>query len=304
MSPPDVLVLENVSVLLTAIRNASAGTGEVRQALWSAKFGISARDLTRLISSCKGPKDWKKALEILEVARNGNQARIDVVKPNFFTYSAAISVCCKSRRLDEGMGLLEDMKSAGLEDQSLMPDTVIYRMLMSCCAKEGRMDQVLELHADMQGLEVVADRQTLMAVLGALIVKREWVSAVEILDKIHEDGEALPVTWYNDFIAGCAQDCNLSISIEVFLMMQMMLVEPNACTFYHLMQAIELAQYPVMGIDLIRQMLDAGAALYMGTYASLVRAIVNLEQFELLPEVTILILQHDGRSWGELDREI
>lgn len=304
MSPPDVIAMEDVSVLLTVIRKASAGTGEVRQALWSAKFGVSARDLTRLISSCKGPKDWEKAIEILEVARNGNQDNIDIVKPNFFSYSAAISVCCKSRRLDEAIGLLEEMKLAGVNDSSLMPDTVIYRMLISCCSKEDRMGQVLGLYADMERQGVVADRQTLMPVLGALIVEREWNRAADTLDRIHQDGDALPVTWYNDFIAGCAQDGNLNMSIEVFLMMQMMTVEPTACTFYYLMQAIELAQHPAMGIDLVRQMLDAGATLCMGTYISLIRIIVKSEMLELLPEITILLLQHDGKSWGEVDSEI
>lgn len=286
--------LDSLRGLIQAVKAAPCGTGAVSEAIKAATFEISDRDVTRLIMACRNLKQWRKAIEVLDAARQGN-GLVGTVQPNFFTYSAAISVCCKCRRLMEAMELLEEMKEAGRIDPNFYPDSVVYRLLISCSAKEGRPNKVLELHQDMIASGIEPDDQTLLLVLTALIEVREWRGAADILDRIHARQEVLPLDRYTQFIAACAKDGNLQMATEVFLTMQMVGLEPDARTCHHIMHAIEEAQHPGLGIQLVEDTMSSGITLRMETFVSLIRAVTQSGLLELLPSVANL-LERQGSS--------
>lgn len=290
--------LDCLPTLLSAVRGAPAGTGEVRRVIEAASFKVCSRDITRLITSCKSMKQWEKAIEILDVTRQGYHSLHNVSKPNFFTYSAAISVCCKTGRLVEADRLLEEMKVAAGCDPSLSPDRVVYRMLVSCCAKADRVDRVLELHEEMERLGVEADDQTLKHVLTAQINVRNLEAAIAVMDQMHQKGKELSVKQYAHMISACSEVGNLNMAIELFLIIQMQEVQPCQHICHYLMEAIEAASEPSIGVQLLQEMLEASIPVHMATYVCLIRAVASSDMFELMPTITRLLTQHSGECWS------
>lgn len=294
----EIQELDCFPTLLSAIKDAHVGTGEVRQVIESASFKVCSRDITRLITSCKSLKQWEKAIEILDVTKQGHGTPTNVSRPNFFTYSAAISVCCKTGRLMEADQLLEEMKVAAGYDPSLSPDRVVYRMLVSCCAKADRAERVLGLYKEMERLGVDADEQTMQHVLTAQINVKELGAASVMIDRMHEGGKEISSKQYVHFIAACSEVGNLEMAIELFLIIQMQGVEPCQHICHYLMEAIEAACLPTMGVQLLQEMLEAGIPVHMGTFVSLVRAVSSSNMFELMQTITWLLTHHEGESWS------
>lgn len=217
--------VEDLPGLVKAMKSALPGDGSIESLIDSATFDITSREFTRLITACRSPKQWRKAIEILEVAK-----RMDPTSSshsNFFTYSAAISVCCKSGRLKEGLRLLKEMKEASMENPSLAPDSVVYRLLVACCMKHGKHRQAVDCFWECICTGLEPDDQTLQHALKAMIGLKEWSMAGDVLDKLHGRRGGLPLQEYTKFITACCADGNLQMATEVLLTMQMVGVSPD-----------------------------------------------------------------------------
>lgn len=283
----DAAAATSLSKLRRAVKAAEPGNGSTRAAIQSANFVISAREFTRLIRSCRNTGQWEKALEILEVVRMGDP-KVGAA-PNFFTFSAAISVCSKSRRVAETLWLLDEMKAAAKVDSSFQPDTVVYRLVIMCCTREGEHAMALNLFAEMSDGGIEADDQTLEHVLAALIHSMAWERAIQILDKMHARGMVLALDQYNRFIESCSKEGDLSTATEVFLMMQMVGVEPDSNSCCHIMYAIEASGCPVKGADLVEDMHACGIAVQPETYACLLGGCMKTEDNDLLSKVITMM---------------
>lgn len=279
--------LRDSSALRKAVKNAAAGTGMVRKAIESAGFFITGRGYTGLIRDCRNSRQWEKALEILDIVREGNESLGGPL--SFYTFSATISVCSKSGRLGETMRLLREMQAAAKSDTALQPDAAVYRLIILCSARLGKCQVAVDLLHEMfqQGLE--ADVETLKRVLLALVQCGEWKEAVWLLNLIHEGGEVLSSERYNDFI-GCAADAGeTGVAVEVFLMMQMAGVIPNSSSCHCMVYAVQASGDLDTGLHLLRDMHEGGILVYTKTYACLMRASIDAGRQDVLQKVTTLM---------------
>lgn len=217
--------VEDLAGLVRAMKTALPGDGSIETLIDSATFDITSREFTRLITACRSPKQWRKAIEILEVAKRTDAS--NCVHSNFFTYSAAISVCCKSGRLKEGLRLLEEMKGAAEDNPSLAPDSVVYRLLVACCMKHGKHRQAVDCFWECVRAGLEPDDQTLQHALRALVGVKDWEAALEVLDKLHGRRGELPLQEYSKMITAACADVRLEVATEVLLSMQMVGVEPD-----------------------------------------------------------------------------
>lgn len=273
--------LDSLPMLAEAVKTASLGDGSIKLLIDSASFEVCPRGLTRLIMACRNSRQWGKALEILDVVRSGKLAMVP--KPNFFAYSATISVCCKAGRAVEALQLLEDMNIAAKGDPSLAPDSVVYRLIISCCVKTQRYKAAFNMFRDMSDEGIEPDDQTLGHLLTAFASRKEWKVAMDLIDRVHGRSTALPLSQYNKTIAAMAADRELNAATEVFLMMQMMDVDPDVDTYQHLIHAIEHAKVPVYGIEMLESMQGCSFFASPKTFYSLFRTIAAVEAFELIP---------------------
>lgn len=279
--------LGSLSVLTHAVKVAEAGNGEVTKLIESASFKVTPRALSRLIMACRNAKQWQKALEILRAARDRDISTGE--PPNFFTFSAAVSVCCKSRRVPESLWLLSEMKEAALDDPSLAPDSIVYRLVILCCVREGRHDEAIQLYMEMSEEGIEADDQTLDHVLSAWLAKKEWLMAVEVLHKIHSRCRVLPLVRYNHLLEACAADGDLDMTTEVFLTMQVVGVVPDASTYHHIMQGIEVAGSPQMALELLEDMKLVGVSVLPRTCACLLRVVLGSGRVDFMPKLVKLL---------------
>ena len=72
-----------------------------------------------------------KALKLLDEMR----ASASLIKPNIFTYNAAIRACAEGMNLEGAFDLLRELKYDGLK-----PTIVTYGSLMTACERVGNLD--------------------------------------------------------------------------------------------------------------------------------------------------------------------
>lgn len=247
---------QDLPELVRAVKDALTGDGSVESLIDSATFEVSSREFTRLITACRSPRQWRKAIEILDIVKRRNAAGL--VHMNFFAYSAAISVCCRSGRVKEGLKLLREMENAASQDSSLAPDSVVYKLLVACCMKARKYRQAVDLCWECFNAGLEPDDQSLQHALKALIYLKKWKMAGDVLDKLHARQRYLPVEDYNVFIAGCHADGNLTVITEVLLTMQMVGVSPDAHTCELVLLSIIEAGFPEMGLEFLGGVLSCG----------------------------------------------
>lgn len=271
--------LSNISELRKAVKEAEKGTGSVRKAIQSARFFISGREFTGLIRACRNSKQWEKALEILETVRLEDSSVGE--STSFYTFSATISVCSKSGRLREAMWLLNEMKAAGTKDPSLKPDAAVYRLILLCCVRQGDCKTAVDILDEMflGGLET--DEETLKRVLLGLVQGGSWQHALWLLDELHARGETLPTEHYSDFIRCSVEKDNLTIATEVFIMMQMAGVKPNACICHHIVLGILVSGDLEFALQFVKEMHACGIPVFEQTYKCLSRASMAVESTDL-----------------------
>lgn len=271
------------SSIKSVLRMAKPGTGAIRRAIQSADFVIPGREFTRLIRDCRNTKQWEKALEILEAVRLGGPTVGEL--PSFYTFSATISVCSKSGRVAEALWLLGEMKAAAAKDASIKPDASVYRLVILCCARQNEPAIAVRLLREMSEEGAMPSEDVLQQLLKALVGGVAGKKAVEVLDELHGLGVALPVGCYNSVLKTAANEGDMNTTTEVFLMMQMAGVDPDASSCDHMMHAIATASHPVRGLQLLQDMKESGIHLHASTYAQLLKSCMDDGHSELLPQV-------------------
>lgn len=278
-----VQTVAGLSMLRKAVKAAVPGTGAVLEAIRSANFSITAREFTRLIRSCRNTGQWEKALEILQVVR---QEDLDVgARPNFFTFSATISVCSKSRRLEETLWLFNEMKAEAETDASCKPDGVVYRLVIMCCHQENKFDRIVELYIEMSKGGIETDDQTLQHVLSSCMEERAWGVAIDVLDDLHSRNITLSTEQYASLMALCVAEGDMNSAIEVFIMMQMMEVMPDTSCCHSAMSSIKWLGDPCVGIQLLKDMKSCDITVLPETYACILKQCMDVQSPETLSKV-------------------
>lgn len=274
----------DISMLKKAIKVAEKQTGSIQESIESARFFITGRNFTALIRECRKHGQWEKAMEILEVVRNGDEFFGE--GPSFFTFSATISVCSKSGRLDEALQLLREMKNAMVEDPLMKPDAAVYRLIILCSVRLEKFSVAVGLLLEMIQYGLQANKETLLKVLSAMINGRSWLHAAWVLNELHSCDVVLSAQHYNDFIRSAVEVGNIEIATEVFLMMQMVGVDPDPFSCHYMVQAAVISGNPEVGMQLLEDMSENGIPVFKDTYRCLLRG--PIEKCDVSSSVNVI----------------
>lgn len=206
-------------------------------------------------------------------------------RPNFFTFSATISVCSKSRRLSETLWLFNEMKAAAETDSSCRPDGVVYRLVIMCCHQESKLNEIVQLYLEMTKEGIETDDQTLQHVLSSCMEDKAWKVAIDVLDKLHSRDITLSTGQYASLISLCVAEGDMDSAIEVFLMMQMMEVKPDASCCHSAMSSIKWLGDPCVGIQLLQDMNYCDIAILPETYACILKTCMDARSSDTLSRV-------------------
>lgn len=221
------------------------------------------------------------------------QEDLDVgARPNFFTFSATISVCSKSRRLAETLWLFSEMKAAAQTDCSCRPDGVVYRLVIMCCHQESKFEEIVELYIEMSKEGIETDDQTLEHVLSSCMEEKAWRVAMDVLDKLHSRDITLSTGQYASLIRLCVAEGDMNSAIEVFIMMQMMDVMPDASCCHSAMSSIKWLGDPCVGIQLLRDMNQCDISILPETYACILKQCMDARRPETLSKVIEIMGGH------------
>lgn len=279
----------DIKELRKAIMLAEPGSGRVVREIEACRFELSERGFTMLIIACKRYGSWRVALEILE-AMKGERMAEKGVRPNFFTYSSLISVCCASAACDQALQLYGEMVELSQSDPELKPDETIYNPLIVACHKYHRPADATELYETM--LPEYGDKvckKTLVSVLECYGSVAKWRDAFDTLDVLVAAGETIPVETYVNLLSSCADQKAAATGVEVFLGMQMAGVCPNSTACHHMALVAAAGKVPEMCLELVRSMREAGITVSSSTYNCVIPLLCEGEMWDAALEIYGLV---------------
>lgn len=280
--------------LKSKIKRTEWGTGRVAQIITSSSYPVTVRDFTLLIMGCKKQCEWLKALEIFDVLRRVGAGELKLLgraaehapAPNFYSYSAVVSVCCKTGALPAALSLLCLMKQEAQKDESLAPDETTYRQLITAAKRWRNMELVLVLfeEAKLRGLEV--DQHCLRCCLEASMGLGRWSQALDIVDKLVHcgseeglSGEELQ-SQFLDIVRGCGDSGEMNLIVEVLLTMQVLGLEPGVEVLTAVMLAAERAEDVKFGMELYQELCDKACEVPRQALDSFVRLLEKSGNWE------------------------
>lgn len=256
----------DMRALRCRLKTAGIGTGQIRALIESSTFDLTERGFTMLIVSCRRSCKWKKALEIF-ATMTGAKIRGRGVRPNFYTYSSLISVCCAAGACREALTLLEEMRKLAEADAEFKPDNEVYRALVNACHEVRRHTDIMHLYNIMQKDQVAnIAPETYLVVLQAAAETGCWTKGFQVLDMLNQHKIDVPNKVYNALLSTCAEKGAVQIAVEVFIGMQMAGVSPDPTGCDHMISAAVAARDTHMCCELISSMESAEIAVVPNTY--------------------------------------
>jgi pentatricopeptide repeat protein len=162
----------------------SAITALSKASKMNAKFPGQSND-SRQAASVTFPKSevvnvdneqlWVQALELIE------QIKAEGMKPDGFSYSAAISCCGSGGRWKEALEIIETMQKGG---PKMRPNKIAYTAAISACGRSGKYKEALKLFTDMKNQGLHPDRIAYNAVFSALRVANRPEEAYQLWNEI------------------------------------------------------------------------------------------------------------------------
>jgi pentatricopeptide repeat domain-containing protein 1 len=187
---------------------------DIHQLMVDARIRRNAAVFGAVIAAAERVGDCKLTLNLLQ------QMKSEGVETSTFVYHSAISACGKAEKLEEAMKLLEEMKFRKIERTSLT-----YCLLMNACRRSGEWESAMQLLKDMEldfndgvelsvdvndgvdGSNAVRERQSVKpdtiaysSAISVCVVSKQWGLALELLERMEEQGIQRNVVTYNTVI--------------------------------------------------------------------------------------------------------
>lgn len=223
-----------------------------------------------------------KALKLLDAMR----APTSSIKPNIFTYNAAIRACGEGMNLDGAFDLLRQMKEDGLE-----PTIVTYGSLMTACERVGNVDAASKVFRMVKEQSEEDDEIRVNEIIyGAAIscCRKGGQSerALLLLRKMISDGLAPNTAVFNTVIAALSEGKSQSFSsdnnsllekaLSVFKVMRSkhapVGVKPNRITYNVLIKNLASNLQPGYAESLLDAMIQDGFIPDVDLYTLTVRS--------------------------------
>lgn len=292
------------SALKSKVKRTVWGCGSIAHLITSSTYAVTVRDFTLLIMGCKKQCEWLKALEIFDVLRKVGAGQLKLHSPsatppapNFYSYSAVVSVCCKTGALPAALNLLCLMKEESQKDKSLAPDKTTYRQLITAAKRWRNMELVLVLFGESKERGLQLDQQCLRCCLEADIELGRWGHALDVMDEVlrtssSEDavpGKELHAV-FEEIVSGCARSGEVDLAVEALLTMQVLELEPGEKVLNAVMMAAERAEDVQLAEELYQELWKKTCEVPDQVTASFVRLLEKSGNWEYAQYVA-------GRGW-------
>lgn len=273
------------------VKKALPGSGRVASVIKSAQFRITERGITVLIVTCRKRREWRKAVEIFNavpLTGSSEEGGHPALVPNFYTYSAVISVCSKSGALETAMGLFREMQWMAEEDVRLKPDASIYRLIIASARNYGEYGLAVDMYHEGVCAGLDFDLWTLECALVSCVELREWRTMLDVVgemprvmdregenaeegEEMDEQGAVCVREQYLLILESCRVSGDVDLAVETMLTMQMMGEELDSHVCESVMKAVEVAGDNAAGLGLLHEMMEHHIEISIECEASLMR---------------------------------
>lgn len=266
----DMKPAKDMSGLRRMLKSIDPASGGICRAIECAGFTLTERGFTMLIVSCRRCNRWEKAMEIFR-AMKGDVLRGKGIRPNFYTYTSLISVCCAAGACLQGLQVLGEMRRAAESNPDILPDRRVYETLIAACHAQRMSGDVVWLYRMMEegGWCGDASTEVLVFAMEALGDVGQWDQAFKLLEAMAASSHEVLLGTCTQLLRFCVdQGGALHTAVDIFLSMQMWGVRPDATICHYMIQAAASAANVQMCLDLLDSMQEAGlgVAQHTSTY--------------------------------------
>lgn len=249
------------------VKRATVGTREIQHIFLTRTFDIRASGFTNLIVMCQKSNEWKKAVEIFETMRDYDWGG---VRPNIYSYTALVGVCCASGVPEKAIVVMRDMMAVAASgvDKSLEPDVTIYEKIIKACSRCGRHKLVLEMYWAIVRKQIVINQCILEAVFHGCLHLAKLKDALDRLQDLFLE-YTIDSTMCTTFLEAAAGHESYEFVLDAFLTIQLWGVEVNPEMCEAVMSSIRTAGQPEDGLHLLKEMYTAGIEPTVKTYNAL-----------------------------------
>jgi pentatricopeptide repeat domain-containing protein 1 len=244
-----------------------------------------------LLDACVEAKQLDKALSLFEKMQISPQKPSSTElssgvrpsghhKPDEISYNTLIKGCSQMKQLDRAIGLLQQMKSAGLR-----PNEVTYNSIIDACVRAGKMTVAWQYLTEMQEDGVIPDNFTYSTLVKGIRNEQsaDELSRVFALLDTHQlkPDEIL----YNCLIDACVRLGDITRAVDIFRRMEASPVEPSSVTFGILIKAYGQCSMLSKAFETFEEMKRRNLKPNDVTFGCLLDACVRAGEVEMAQEV-------------------
>ncbi|CAH8294516.1 unnamed protein product [Eruca vesicaria subsp. sativa] len=200
------------------------------------------------------------------------------IRPDVVTLGILINTLCKSRRVDEALGVFQEMCGKRTDDGGVVKaDSIHFNTLIDGLCKVGRMKEAEEMLLKMKTEDGCAPTTvTYNCLIGGYCIAGQLETAKEVVSRMKEDGIKPNVVTLNTLIGGMCRHHGVNMAIGFFTDMQREGLKGNVVTYTTLITAYCSVGNIENAMGLFDQMLEAGcspdAKLYYALISGLCQA--------------------------------
>ncbi|WZZ05462.1 hypothetical protein YC2023_091383 [Brassica napus] len=194
------------------------------------------------------------------------------IRPDVVTLGILINTLCKSRRVDEALGVFEEMCGKRTDDGGVIKaDSIHFNTLIDGLCKVGRMKEAEELLVKMKTEEKCAPTTvTYNCLVGGYCIAGQLETAKEVVSRMKEDGIKPNVVTLNTLIGGMCRHHGVNMAIAFFTDMQREGLKGNVVTYTTLIHAYCSVGNVENAMGLFDQMLEDGCSPDAKIYYALI----------------------------------
>ena len=190
------------------------------------------------------------------------------VAPTEFSWSAAINACGKNGEWQRAIGLLDEMRSS----TSVAPDSFCFSAAISACGNAGQMSEASRIFESMCESDVSADVVAYNALLSACQRSGQWERALRTLDEMEASHTPPDVVSYTVCISALGCSSQFDRSIAMFDRMRSSGIAPDGRAYNAVISACDTAGAWESAVDLLDQMASDGVAPNLYCYNAAINA--------------------------------
>ncbi|EXB51620.1 hypothetical protein L484_012912 [Morus notabilis] len=206
------------------------------------------------------------ALEVFAVLRQGGENGKYLVKPDVIIYNTLIDGLCKVGRQEEGLNLMEQMRS----EEFCKPNTVTYNCLIDGFNKVGEIERGLKIFDQMKRDQVPPDVVTLNTLVDGMCKLGRVGSAVKLFDVMQRTGIQGNAFTYTMLIAAFCSVNNINKAMELFDQMVSSRHSADAILYYSLISGLSRAGRMDDASMVVSKLKEAGFCLDIVAYNVLI----------------------------------